>query len=168
MIYRWIVSLSFIFMYVWEVVVSFAFNCILLVKWLVFCSSSAIRIGCFYISRHLFMSILMAWCNTTIVEPLVVTGHNFKFSQWKDYIWNLVSDRDHFWVVTTLSFSTVINLHWATTWRRVWLVWSVWSVVLLRVYGELWTCSLRGLFCFSCKRLFTFWNEIYEKFARPV
>lgn len=59
MIYRWIVSLSFIFMYVWEVVVSFAFNSILLVKWLVFSSSSAIRIGCFYIS-HLFMSILMA------------------------------------------------------------------------------------------------------------
>ena len=77
MIYRWIVSLSFIFMYVWEVVVSFAFNSILLVKGLVFSSSSAIKIGCFYIS-HLFMSILMAWCNTTIVEPLVVTDHNFK------------------------------------------------------------------------------------------
>lgn len=62
-------------MCVWEVVVSFAFNCILLVKWLVFSSGSAIRIGCRYIS-HLFMSILMAWCNTTIVEPLVVTDHN--------------------------------------------------------------------------------------------
>ena len=46
-------------MCVWEVVVSFAFNCILLVNWLVFSSGSAIRIGCRYIS-HLFMSILMA------------------------------------------------------------------------------------------------------------
>lgn len=59
-------------MCVWEVVVSFAFNYILLVKWLVFSSSSAIKISCLYIS-HLFMSILMARCNTTIVEPLVVT-----------------------------------------------------------------------------------------------
>ena len=24
------------------------------------------------------MSILMAWCNTTVVEPLVVTDHNSK------------------------------------------------------------------------------------------